>query len=73
MLAKGDMGLGEGLGEAEMIEAVEDRIKIALNLGGASLWGILAGLSQLNDDNALLPTKQNKKAAECAQARRELD
>ena len=36
-LVKGDMGLGEGLGGANIFEAVEERIKVALSLGDDSL------------------------------------
>ena len=52
VLAKGDMALDEGPGGAKMIEAVEEKIKGALNLGNTAVWSILVGVSQLTDEDA---------------------
>ena len=61
MLAKDDMGLDTVLTEAGIIVAVEDKIKDALNLGGAVVWGMLTGVSQMAGENAFTLSKPNIK------------
>ena len=65
-LAKGDVGLGTEMIEAEMIEAVEETIKGAPNKGDETVWSILTGESQLTDENAFTLPKHNIKLPNAA-------